>query len=334
MGRFFGPTPNIISAEGFFRGSAAPAAQPKTWTTLTTGFEASPDQFVQIFFANSHWLITTTQPGVRITLVTSTDGVHWVQHPVVASATSIETPAAAFGAGVYVVTGSQGGAVPRLSSSPDLGTWTPRTLGFPSNTFLFNPVFGNGVFLLVASGPVTSLYATSANGITWTQQSAYVPVQWGQPIFDGTQFVTPVLNPSGVPKMVTSPDGINWTEAGAVLTLTTPIFVANQGTSQYVIGDVAAPGGDSLNGALTTATPVAFASGDPTAWLAYGAGSDWARCVQINNHVESSSDRLSWVGDTVPAIAATIDNMAWNGVEWIAVGSQTGALNYAMTRGA
>jgi hypothetical protein len=328
---FFGLNARTIANPTGTPGGSSPPA-PKTWTVLTTGFETASDQYYQIFWVGNQWLITTTvgTPN-RITVLASANGISWTQRVVVVASTGIQFPGAAFGAGVWVVTGMQSGVVPRLLSSPDLITWTARAIGFASGTFLQNPVFGNGVFVLASNG---SAYATSPNGTTWTQQNAYVPTEWGQPIFDGTRFIAPVRNPSNVPKLAMSTDGINWTDSTVTLSLTQPFMVGNAGTTQYVVGDASTFAGQSVNGALTAASSVNFNDTATTAWIAFGSGSDWARCNGINSSVQSSPDGLTWVMDNAPATAGVINNMAWNGSEWIAVGGSNASTNFSMTRGA
>lgn len=328
---FFGPNARTLAnPTGAPSGSSPPVS--KTWTNLTTGFETGPDLYYQIFWVGNRWLITTTvgTPN-RITVLVSANGTSWTQRVVVVASTAIQFPGAAFGAGVWVVTGMQSGVAPRLLSSPDLITWTARTIGFAASTFLQNPVFGNGVFLLASTG---SAYATSTNGITWTQQSSYVPTAWGQPIFDGTRFVAPVRNPSGIPKLAVSTDGIHWTDSTVTLSETNPYFVGNSGTSQYVVGDASTSAGQSVNGALTAASSANFNDSAATAWIAFGSGSDWARCNGINAVTGSSPDGIAWAIDNVPGTAGLINNMAWNGTEWIAAGGTNFSTNFTMTRGA
>src|SRR4029077_5579824 len=94
---FFGLNARTIAnPTGPPAGSGPPAG--KTWTLLTTGFDTSADQYAQIFYLNGRWIITTTQPGVRQTVLVSTNGTIWTQRLVINATTAIQTPAAAFGA--------------------------------------------------------------------------------------------------------------------------------------------------------------------------------------------------------------------------------------------
>lgn len=330
----FGNPGGALSGDGYFVNGQSGGPQPggKIWTTLTTGFEASQDQFYRIYYLNNRWLITTTTgtPVNRNTVIVSTDGIHWTQHVVQNTSVIRQTPGASFGAGTYIVSRNVNGGAPLVSSSTSLIAWVVNPSSFSTADQVNDPVFGNGVFLLVSNS--TPAYATSPDGLTWTQQTAYVPTQWGQPVFDGTRFVCPVMGVSNTPKIAVSADGVNWTESAATLSITDPTVLGFNASTQYVVGEDSDDHGDSVNGALTVASAVSFNDANgPSGWIAYGT--DWARCTAVNASVSSSPGGTSWGTDTLPAAAAFITNMAWNGAEWIAVGFTGAAQNFSMTRG-
>jgi len=338
VGRFFGPSPNVISAEGFFRGSAA-AATGRTWTQVITGFETT-GLFYFASVANSVYLITSLS-GSTSSVISSSDLVSFASNPI-ATAANYRPTAVAFGSGTYftvlhnnpIVFGIHG------YTSPDLVTWTLRTTGFPAtvaNQRVFLPVFGNNVFLLVSQNSAN--YATSPDGATWTQQSTYVPTTWGQPVFDGTRFVAAVMGASNIPKIATSTDGVNWTESTLTLSSSftgssTFFFAGADGTSQYVVGESLDDAGESVNGALTTGTTISFNdSGNATGWSPVSSGSSWARNNANTADLVSSSDGLTWQQDTVPATALNWTNIAFGSV-FIVVGSDTSGHNMLATRSA
>lgn len=330
----FGNPGGALSGDGYFVNGQGGGPPPggKVWTTLTTGFESSQDQFYRIYYLNNTWVITTTTgtPVNRNTVIVSTDGVHWVQHTVQSGSVIRASPGLAFGP-PFVMSRNVNGGAPLISEGALLG-WNTRTSSFSAADTLNDPVFGNGVFLLVSNS--TPAYATSPDGITWTQQTAYVPTQWGQPVFDGTRFVCPVMGVSNTPKIAVSADGVNWTESAVTLGITDPTVLGFNASTQYVVGEDSDDHGASVNGALTASAAISFNdAGGPSGWIAYASGSDWARCTAINASVSSSPNGISWGTDTVPAAAAFINNMAWNGAEWIAVGSTGAAQNFSMTRG-
>lgn len=323
MGRFFGPTPNIISAEGFFRGSGA-SGGPRTWTQVVTGFETF-GTWANGGYANGlYWIAQNTATTANV--LTSPDLVTFTNHQILA-ATPYRTRGMAFGGSTYVAALDDNPAFGILAyTSPDLVTWTSHNANFPAignDQRVWIPVFGNGVFLLVSqAGPD---YATSPDGATWTLQSTYVPNTWGQPVFDGTRFVAAVLGASSTPKIAVSTDGINWTESTVTLSASfnsggLPFSLGADGTSQYVAGEQVDDAGESVNGALTTGTTLSFNdSGNGTTWIEFGSVS-WARCNDVNGNLFSSSDGITWVQDTVPGSPTFFINIAFGGGAFIAVG--------------
>lgn len=104
--------------------------------------------------------------------------------------------AVAFGNGLFVIVGQDGGA-----TSPDGVVWTRFTM--PGSSRLWEHVaYGNGVF--VASSLAGEM-AVSADGITWTRHTAPAGgrgIAFGEGLFVTVDYGT---------TMATSPDGITWT---------------------------------------------------------------------------------------------------------------------------
>lgn len=332
MGRFLGPNSAInIAKQGFF--GVSPVAGGQTWTQLITGLEGPGPQYFSLDFANGNFLLGAAGTAV----VSSPDAVTWSSHFV----SGFGPPAGvAFGAGVYVVV-LNNTPQPHIGSSPDLATWTIHLAGYPATSeSLWKPVFGGGVFLTVSQS--TARYATSPDGATWTLRSTYVPNRWFQPIYDGTRFVAPVLNGSNVPKIVTSTDGINWTEQ---VTLTaafnggsSPFFVGDNGTTQYIAGESTDDVGNNINGALTTATVISFSNpGVGTLVAPVFSGTSWAR---LNNGTASGISDLSsspagtlWTLDTVPAGFVTSVDLAFGLGKFLALGYDASNDLFMITRG-
>lgn len=338
MGRFFGPTPNVIASDGFFLGSA-PAGGPRVWSQVITGFETS-GSFFYGSYANGLYLITTVFGGDAQVIV-SPDLVSFVMNDIPTPSNYLPR-SVVFGAGTYltVLDNNPVSFGVLAKTSPDLVTWTQHATGFPAtalNQRVFLPVFGNGVFLLVSQNGAN--YATSPDGATWTQRSAYVPTLWGQPIFDGSKFVAAVRGTAGPPKIATSTNGINWTESTPTLSAdfnagSGPFFVGNAATGQYIVGESSNDAGNSLDGALTTVSAFTFNdAGAPTGWTPVFSGSSWARVNSANADIVSSTDGLTWAQDTVPATAHAWDNVAF-GTVFIAVGSDSSGNNMLATRSA
>jgi len=333
VGRFFGPTPNIISAEGFFRGSAG-SSGPFTWTQVITGFESGGTWFDCGYAGGHYWIAKGT--ATTASIITSPDLVTFTDH-LILNATSYRTRGLAFGASTYVAALDENPAFGILAfTSSDLVTWTQHNANFPAvgaNQFVNIPIFGNGVFLLVSQGGPD--YATSPDGATWTLQSTYVPTFWGQPLFDGTRFVAPVMGASNTPKIAVSSDGINWTESSATLSASfsagsLPFFMGANGTPLYIVGENNDDAGEAVNAALTSATPFSFNdSGNGTNWIQFGSAS-WARCNDVDGNLFSSSNGTTWVQDTVAGSPTSFNNMGFGGGHFIAIGFNAGGHFLAM----
>jgi hypothetical protein len=302
VGRFLTLRPSGLADKGFFGARLKPPASggPKTWTQLITGLESLNQAFFSLDFVNSQFVIGAAGTQVFV----SPDAATWTLHTV----SGFGPPnGVTFGAGTYVIV-LNNSPQPHVASSPDLATWTAHTAGYPaSSETLWKPVFGLGVFLTASQN--TARYSTSPDGATWTLRSTYVPNRWGQPIFDGTRFLAPVLNGSNVPKIVTSTDGITWTEqlslTAAFNASSTPYLLGNNGTTQYLAGESLDDAGNNVNGALTTASAISYnTSGISTLVQPVYSGTSWARMDGEGTGVSclsSSSDGITWFLDSVPA---------------------------------
>jgi len=111
----------------------------------------------------------------------------------------------AFGNGIFVAVGVGG----RILTSPDGMTWALQTSG--TGYDLYGITYANEKFAVVGSG---GMILTSTNGTSWTQQTSGIieflnGVAYGNGTFvavgDWTDFHITIL---------TSPDGVTWTERG------------------------------------------------------------------------------------------------------------------------
>lgn len=338
MGRFLAygssaPPPGL-GGKGFFGNVIKSAGD--TWTQITNAVFSAASQPVALSFVNSRFIITTTGTSV----ISSADTVTWTQHFV---SGFVPGSGLAFGAGVYVIAiADLSFANPRIFSSPDLVTWTSHVSNLTGVAGIppFDPVFGNGVFVVVSKS--NNGYATSVDGATWTLRNTYAPNAWGQPIFDGTQFVACVLSASGNPKIATSTDGINWTESTLTLSAAfssgnAPFVVGHKGLTQYLAGNLGSDAGESADGTFTLGVTFSYNNtgfGTPVG-PAY-SGSSWAR---INASalggaaLRSSTDGLSWTPDTIPAGFAKCVGLQFGLGVFIAVGLDNSSNLFVITRG-
>lgn len=327
--------PPGLGGKGFF-GAAPPKVSsggPKTWTQLITGFEGAGQPFAfTLDFVNGFFVIGMAGANVLI----SSDAITWTLHFVNGA---VPPAGVTFGASTYVL--AQNDAPPFISTSADLITWSSHASSYPSGAILLKPVFGAGVFLTVAAN--SARYATSTDGAAWTQRSSYVPNAWGQPIFDGTRFLAPVLNASNTPKVVTSTDAIHWSESTATLSAAfngsgTPFTLGNNGSTLYLAAEQTDDTGNALGNALASAS--AFTYNNPgfgTLVQPVWSGASWAR---LNNDTSalhaalcSSSDGATWFLDTIPAIYRTPADLAFGLSQFLSLGYDASSDLIVISRG-
>jgi hypothetical protein len=146
-------------------------------------------------------------------VVASTDGMFW--SPLI-SATATNLSIVTYGKGLFVGAGLRG--VIQTSTNGDV--WTPRTSG--TTRALLGAAFGNGRFVIVGNAGIVLV---SDDGITWTNvasSSPFTTVLNGVTYGSGTFVAVGYPSPStGFSTILTSPDGIAWTErtANSVQTL-------------------------------------------------------------------------------------------------------------------
>jgi len=76
--------------------------------------------------------------------------------------------------------------------------------------------YGDGLFVAIAGGVIASdVFATSTNGITWTQRTAPVSAQWISVCYGNGLFVAVAGNTATSNVFATSTDGITWTQRTA-----------------------------------------------------------------------------------------------------------------------
>jgi hypothetical protein len=134
--------------------------------------------------------------------------------------------AVAFGNGTFVAVGDE-----RIASSPDGINWTVHHQGAAAGNHWSGVAFGNGVFVAVGYSPgpftrpydqwSTDTYATSPDGITWTQRKMPSVHKWQAVTFGGEVFVViagqvgssnGAVRESNADVYAASEDGIFWTE--------------------------------------------------------------------------------------------------------------------------
>lgn len=286
MGRFFGPTPNIISAEGFFRGSAPPAAAgwvARTIATAASGFNSNVAAGGGVAL-----LIDTNQALWRAT----DGGVTWVAtgHSFTTGPYSI-----AYAGGVFIVLNAANNAF----RSTDGGlTWSA---GAPVGLSGANPAGdGAGNWLV---GSVSNLHTSSSNdgGASWT---AHVIAGSGAHvvslIWDGTQWVDFSGNGN---QIATSPDGITWTRTTII-----PGTDLLNNTLVFQSGLYLAPIFNGVSNAVRSATtPAGIRTASDVDTGLTGNPSSGLQCILGGNGVW-------WAFDSAGGAAVSPDTIAWRTV--------------------
>lgn len=209
MGRFFGPTPNIISGEGFFRGSAG-ASGPLEWTSRGQPIPAD-GQFVT--YGNGVLIASAGQ-----TLWRSTDDGHtW---------TEVLSTVRAYGEITYAG-GGVWGAVLQVSSGQGVVRSTNDGLTWGAPIVFPTPapqapsgLASNGAGTWVAGGGFGSgttthqVMRSTDNGLTWAPVAQSLGTFF-RIIWDGSQFVAScrtTASSGANAGVATSPDGSVWTQ--------------------------------------------------------------------------------------------------------------------------
>jgi hypothetical protein len=148
-------------------------------------------------------------------ILTSPDGITWTQRSNAAVPLS-NLLGVSYGNGLYVAVGS--GGARKIITSPDGITWTAA----PNLANALRAVaFGGGTFVAVGNNRTV---VTSSDGATWTPQadvpsgipSALSGVTWSGNAFVAVSF-TPFPQAAPIPGggIITSPDGVHWTQRAA-----------------------------------------------------------------------------------------------------------------------
>jgi len=174
--------------------------------------------------------------GFGGTVVTSTDGITWVQQH---SATQYDLEGIAYGNGQFVAVGYSCGAQcdGTIVSSTDGVNWVEHHPN-PAVWGLHSVAYGNGQFVAVGNAVLTS-----SDGINWTERQ----LRNGWFSLTGIIFASDEFVAVGDNSIIaTSPDGVNWSsrDSGTGNDLPSIAF----GNGQFVLPTFAAgvPGGSSI----------------------------------------------------------------------------------------
>jgi len=147
-------------------------------------------------------------------------------------------------------------------------------------------VFGNGVFVAVASSGTGQRAATSADGLTWTLRNTPANNNWSSVAFGNGLFVA--VSTDGTNRVMTSPDGITWTARNCPAS---SWFAVTYGGGKFVAVSLAGAAMYSTDGITWT-----LGTAPTETWysVTYGAG----KFVSIANNGATmySADGITWTG--------------------------------------
>ena len=180
-----------------------------TWKDFTPS-DAGTQGLNHITYGKGKFAATT---GNSPKLLYSTDGLNWTASPSTIENTNWE--GIAYGAGTFVTVTPDRGSAKQVMTSPDGINWTARST--PGDVGWVDVAFGDGKFVAVArtSGSSDTLKRImySTDGITWTQANnpSGANFQFYSVTFGQGKFVAVGHTSISTYGVITSPDGVNWT---------------------------------------------------------------------------------------------------------------------------
>jgi hypothetical protein len=188
-----------------------------TWTAVTT----INHSWKGIAYGNNTWVAVGERSYSQGRVMYSTNGTTWTDQ--VGTTVGKNWSSLTFGNGLFVAVSDEiaGTTTQQVTTSPDGVTWTTRSSStaaeWKSVVYDAAANSGAGLFVAVAEDRVM----TSTNGTDWTTQTVptgrWTDVAYGNGLWVATQSLYD--NETTQNRIVTSPDGVNWT-ARSTLTST------------------------------------------------------------------------------------------------------------------
>ena len=319
-----------------FQGAVKPTAD--TWLPLAGGLYLQssyaelysllgllPDNLAAIQTAvartmpsSSAWSAVAYGNGVFVAVANSTtaaatspDGITWTARTM---PSSIPWSSVAYGNGVFVAVANHS-ASSSVATSPDGITWTARTV--PTTLYLGSVAYGNGVF--VAPSRSSSTCVVSSDGITWTSHNitgggggGWESIGFGNGVF--------VVTYNGlVSYVVTSPDGVTWTNRTMPSSQRWKSVAYGNGVFVAIVQN-SAVAATSPDGITWTARTLP-SSGNRIA-IAFGGGLFYV--PEVGTIAYTSPDGITWATRSLPSSQSWLTTAYGNGV-FVAVANGTTA---------
>lgn len=161
-------------------------------------------------------------------------------------------------------------------------TWTTQTSSFGTSNITWI-TYGGGYYLAVGQ---SGKYATSTNGTSWTQGTAF-----GQIMITCAYGNSLYLVAGAAGYVYTSPDRTTWTGRSSNLSVSGDIYSSYYGNSLFLIGNSIGEVATSPDGITWTPRTVSFGA-NPVTGFAYGAGLYVA--VGWGGNIATSPDGVTW----------------------------------------
>ena len=233
----------------------------------------------------------------------------WVSR---ASANDCDWRAVTYGNGMFVATGIT--ATPIMYSGNGINWYNSPTTGVASKAWR-GLAYGNGKFVAVARTATTpNLYAMySSNGIDWSQASLtnssefdreWLDVTFGNGLFVAVSSTTG--SGTAANRVMTSPDGVNWTTRVAAntndwrgITYGRGLYVA---VSETGSGNQVMTSNDAITWTART-TPTSPDSTQEWSGVTYGNGLFVSVAQTGTNRVMTSNDGITWTLRSCPTVS-------------------------------
>ena len=274
------------------------------WTTVTTN-SCTSAELRGIVYGNSQFVVV----GDSGTILTSPNGTMWTKQ---ISGTGKELYCVVWGDNMYVAAGDSG----VILTSPDGIMWTQRASG--TMNWLKGALWANNQFIVVgANGTVL----TSSNGTSWTMQMSPCSCDLAGITYGGQPGVYVAVGGYQAPLILTSPDGMMWTNNTPMVTSHMLNAVAWNGTVFTATGS----GGTILTSPNGITSWTSQVSGD-TAML---AGIIWAdnqyvivghEGVGIFGPILTSPTGITWTNRT-SSTTQWLYGVTWGNNLFVAVGT-------------
>ena len=289
------------------------------WTLQTS---ASDNDWQSVAYGNNIF-VAVASSGTNNKVMTSPDGITWTSRSSALDTNSWQS--VTFGNNLFVAVAVFAATGKRVMTSPDGINWT--MVGNTPNYNWVSVAYGNNLWVAVAAGGSYRHMVSSSGGGGWTAGYTTATYSWQCVTYGNNLFVAV----SSTNRVMTSPDGISWTQRTSASLPNNDWRSVTYGNGLFVA--VAASG--SNNRVMTSSNGINWTSQTSAAdnyWesVTYGDGLFVAVASSgTNNRVMTSPDGITWTSKT-SAYDNTWRSVAYGKNLFVAV-AQTGQNTRVMT---